>query len=197
MSRGGTRVYFGRLPRDTRERDLERFVRGFGRIREVSIKLGYGFVVCFIIRKVQFWQALKGFNINHCYVSLLPLPRNLMIQEMLTTVFMIWMEENFWERGNLESVVVPLAIVAFTSLFHVRTLIRKPFFTVKRSKKWTAHSQFLVSSLFTKVLIELFFPSCNKSFSWTCKKSVEDHGLWLQKQCSFQVITFSRSHQSS
>lgn len=43
--RGGTRVYFGRLPRDTRERDLERFVRGFGRIREVSIKLGYGFVV--------------------------------------------------------------------------------------------------------------------------------------------------------
>ena len=61
MSRGGTRVYFGRLPRDTRERDLERFVRGFGRIREVSIKLGYGFVVCFIIRKVQFCQALKGF----------------------------------------------------------------------------------------------------------------------------------------
>ncbi|KAL9969438.1 hypothetical protein ACROYT_G021655 [Oculina patagonica] len=44
MSRGGTRVYFGRLPRDTRERDLERFVRGFGRVREVSIKLGYGFV---------------------------------------------------------------------------------------------------------------------------------------------------------
>ena len=47
MSRGsgGTRVYFGRLPRDTRERDLEKFVRGFGRVREVSIKLGYGFVV--------------------------------------------------------------------------------------------------------------------------------------------------------
>lgn len=45
MSRGGTRVYFGRLPRDIRERDLERFVRGFGRVREVSIKLGYGFVV--------------------------------------------------------------------------------------------------------------------------------------------------------
>ncbi|KAJ7394256.1 hypothetical protein OS493_000058 [Desmophyllum pertusum] len=44
MSRGGTRVYFGRLPRDIRERDLERFVRGFGRVREVSIKLGYGFV---------------------------------------------------------------------------------------------------------------------------------------------------------
>ena len=47
MSRGGTRVYFGRLPRDTRERDLERFVRGFGRVREVSIKLGYGFVVSY------------------------------------------------------------------------------------------------------------------------------------------------------
>ncbi|CAH3152676.1 unnamed protein product [Porites lobata] len=44
MSRGGTRVYFGKIPRDTRERDLERFVRGFGRVREVSIKAGYGFV---------------------------------------------------------------------------------------------------------------------------------------------------------
>ncbi|XP_073259124.1 serine/arginine-rich splicing factor 5-like isoform X4 [Porites lutea] len=44
MSRGGTRVYFGKIPRDTRERDLERFVRGFGRVREISIKAGYGFV---------------------------------------------------------------------------------------------------------------------------------------------------------
>ncbi|KXJ12275.1 serine/arginine-rich splicing factor 5 [Exaiptasia diaphana] len=44
MSRGGTRVYFGRLPRDCRERDLEKFIRGYGHYREISIKLGYGFV---------------------------------------------------------------------------------------------------------------------------------------------------------
>ncbi|EDO32443.1 predicted protein [Nematostella vectensis] len=43
MSRS-TRVYFGRLPRDCRERDLEKFVRGYGRVREISMKLGYGFV---------------------------------------------------------------------------------------------------------------------------------------------------------
>lgn len=45
MSRGGTRIYLGRLARDVRERDIEKFVRGYGRVREVSIKVGYGFVV--------------------------------------------------------------------------------------------------------------------------------------------------------
>ncbi|KAK3754843.1 hypothetical protein QZH41_011328 [Actinostola sp. cb2023] len=44
MSRGGTRVYFGRLPRDVRERDIEKLIRGYGSYREISIKLGYGFV---------------------------------------------------------------------------------------------------------------------------------------------------------
>lgn len=54
MSRGGTRVYFGKIPRDTRERDLERFVRGFGRVREVSIKAGYGFVVSAEIQAIEY-----------------------------------------------------------------------------------------------------------------------------------------------
>ena len=53
MSRGGTRVYFGKIPRDTRERDLERFVRGFGRVREISIKAGYGFVVSAEIQAIE------------------------------------------------------------------------------------------------------------------------------------------------
>lgn len=42
---GGIWVYFGRFFRDIRERDLEWFVCGFGRVCEVSIKFGYGFVV--------------------------------------------------------------------------------------------------------------------------------------------------------
>lgn len=41
----GTRVYVGGLPYGTRERDLERFFRGYGRFRDVLIKNGYGFVV--------------------------------------------------------------------------------------------------------------------------------------------------------
>ncbi|KAG0418631.1 hypothetical protein HPB47_004693 [Ixodes persulcatus] len=39
-----SRVYVGRLNYDVRERDLERFFKGFGRIREISIKNGFGFV---------------------------------------------------------------------------------------------------------------------------------------------------------
>lgn len=40
----GTRVYVGGLPYGTSERDLERFFRGYGRMRDVLIKNGYGFV---------------------------------------------------------------------------------------------------------------------------------------------------------
>ena len=39
------RVFLGRLPRDARERDVEKFFRGFGRIREINLKNGFGFVV--------------------------------------------------------------------------------------------------------------------------------------------------------
>lgn len=40
----GSRVYIGGLPYGTNERDLERFFRSYGRMREVTIKSGYGFV---------------------------------------------------------------------------------------------------------------------------------------------------------
>ena len=42
----GTRVYIGGLPYRVKERDIERFFRGYGKLREVLIKNGYGFVVC-------------------------------------------------------------------------------------------------------------------------------------------------------
>lgn len=40
-----SRVYVGNLAHRTNERDLESFFRGFGRIREVIMKNGFGFVV--------------------------------------------------------------------------------------------------------------------------------------------------------
>ncbi|KAK2185751.1 hypothetical protein NP493_223g01004 [Ridgeia piscesae] len=40
----GTRVYIGRLSYHVRERDIEKFFRGYGRIREIMLKNGYGFV---------------------------------------------------------------------------------------------------------------------------------------------------------
>lgn len=41
------RVYVGHLPYSARERDVERFFRGFGRLREVNLKNGFCFVVCY------------------------------------------------------------------------------------------------------------------------------------------------------
>jgi RNA recognition motif-containing protein len=40
-----TRVYVGRLPGSVRQSDLERFFKGYGKIREITLKEGYGFVV--------------------------------------------------------------------------------------------------------------------------------------------------------
>ena len=38
------RVYIGGIPTDAWVRDLEKFFKGYGRINEVVIKNGYGFV---------------------------------------------------------------------------------------------------------------------------------------------------------
>ncbi|XP_052058127.1 serine/arginine-rich splicing factor 6-like isoform X4 [Mytilus californianus] len=40
----GTRVYIGRLSYHAREKDVERFFKGYGKIRDVMLKNGYGFV---------------------------------------------------------------------------------------------------------------------------------------------------------
>lgn len=41
----GTRVYVGRISYDVRERDIEKFFKGYGRIREILMKDGFAFVV--------------------------------------------------------------------------------------------------------------------------------------------------------
>lgn len=40
-----SRVYIGNLSSRATERDIENFFRGFGRIRDVMLKNGFGFVV--------------------------------------------------------------------------------------------------------------------------------------------------------
>jgi len=40
-----TRVYIGRLPDVARDADVVKFFKGYGRIREILLKNGYGFVV--------------------------------------------------------------------------------------------------------------------------------------------------------
>ncbi|KAJ3336380.1 hypothetical protein HDU93_002936 [Gonapodya sp. JEL0774] len=39
-----SRVYVGRLPRDTTERDLDRLFRDYGRVREINVKAGFAFI---------------------------------------------------------------------------------------------------------------------------------------------------------
>lgn len=46
MSRN--RVYVGGLSHRARERDVEQFFKGYGRLREILLKDGFGFVVSLI-----------------------------------------------------------------------------------------------------------------------------------------------------
>jgi len=39
-----SKVYLGNLSYDVRERDIEKFLKGYGRIRSISVKEGFGFV---------------------------------------------------------------------------------------------------------------------------------------------------------
>ncbi|KAJ2450840.1 hypothetical protein EV183_004016 [Coemansia sp. RSA 2336] len=39
-----SRLFVGRLPRDVRERDLERLFKGYGEIRDICLRQGFGFV---------------------------------------------------------------------------------------------------------------------------------------------------------
>ena len=83
------RVYIGRLPYQAREKDVERFFRGFGRIRDVNLKNGFGFVVSHL--KLSF---LKLF-------SPLLSGRSLTTTGMRTMQWLSYTEENYLEKGNL------------------------------------------------------------------------------------------------
>ena len=64
-----------------RESDVERFLRGYGKVRDISLKRGYGFVV----RRIWIvpWRfAMKSFFSFHgFFCDLLSLPSTFYLQE--------------------------------------------------------------------------------------------------------------------
>ena len=48
-------MYVGRVPENTREKDIERFFKGYGKLRDVLMKPGYSFVV-----KLFRWSPAKS-----------------------------------------------------------------------------------------------------------------------------------------
>lgn len=80
----GSRVYVGGLPYGVRERDLERFFKGYGRTRDILIKNGYGFVVCKFRRSINAMPA--NYHVICANVAFF-LYRNSRITEMRTTPY--------------------------------------------------------------------------------------------------------------
>ena len=58
------RLYVGKLPNSARERDLEKFFKGYGKIREVVLKAGYGFVVSKVSTIILGLMAMLHFANN-------------------------------------------------------------------------------------------------------------------------------------
>jgi len=56
------RLYIGRLSDSARDRDVERFFKGYGRLREIVLKNGYGFVVSVLKNNCQFAEIENKFN---------------------------------------------------------------------------------------------------------------------------------------
>ena len=91
---GGARVWVGNLSARANERDLENFFRGFGRLRDVMVKNGFGFVV-------YFYQFLVNYSKF----------RNLMMSGMLKTLSMNKMDVNclaneLWWNFPVENVSI-------------------------------------------------------------------------------------------
>jgi arginine/serine-rich splicing factor 4/5/6 len=57
---GGHRVYIGRLARDASKRDLEDLFKSYGKILDVTVKTGFGFVE--FAEKVDAEDAVHDFH---------------------------------------------------------------------------------------------------------------------------------------
>lgn len=77
-----SRIYIGRLSYNAREKDVDRFFRGFGRIRDINLKNGFGFVVSEAIF-LCFRNVLHFVTLGYHFAS-----RNLMTLGMLTMLCM-------------------------------------------------------------------------------------------------------------
>lgn len=97
----GCRVFIGRLSPHARERDVEKFFKGYGRIREINLKNGFGFVVsvadCFFWIMGSYMSYFFVVTTNNLWFCLL---RNLMTTEMQMTLCTSWMERNCAVKGK-------------------------------------------------------------------------------------------------
>lgn len=94
----GCRVFIGHLSPRARERDVEKFFKGYGHIREINLKNGFGFVVSATdssaSSSVRFLPvSLKGLT-RFC------VHRSLMTTEMPTTPCTSWMAKNCVVKGK-------------------------------------------------------------------------------------------------
>ncbi len=59
----GSRIFIGRLNPSAREKDVERFFKGYGKIRDIDLKRGFGFVVRFAFSG-QFNNIVKTYSMH-------------------------------------------------------------------------------------------------------------------------------------
>lgn len=97
----GCRVFIGRLSPHARERDVEKFFKGYGRIREINLKNGFGFVVSVTDHFVRIMSSDPVLLFPLTKSSFFPfLLRNLMTIEMQMMLCTSWMAKNCVVKGK-------------------------------------------------------------------------------------------------
>lgn len=93
----GCRVFIGHLSPHARERDVEKFFKGYGRIREIKLKNGFGFVVSI---SSLFCKTVVKLCVDYLYKRFSLFYRSLMTTETQTMLCMSWMEKSCVVKGN-------------------------------------------------------------------------------------------------
>lgn len=119
-----SRVYFGKLPRDCRERDLEKLAEEFGKIRDVRMLQGFAFVEFQDSRDAD--DCIRDLDntrfMGDRYISFLLTPESLLNSQRVGDVIVV-----IATTGTAETVVV---------LLHAEL---QPSTLIKESRFWDCH----------------------------------------------------------
>ncbi len=117
ITMSGCRVFIGRLSPHARERDVEKFFKGYGHIREINLKNGFGFVVS-IGAFLRVFCMRWYWNVSYCPL-LSGFHRSLTTTGTQMTQCTSWMEKSCVVRGKTKSRgVYTICLIMMIGLFH-------------------------------------------------------------------------------
>src|SRR5689334_17558264 len=103
-----SRLFIGSLAPDVTTRDVEHFFRKYGRIREIVLKTGYGFVVIFCLLSKNSLVFCKYFFLLNRTWKVLAMQKTLFTTSMAELFVVVALTSNSHDRVELVLVVIEM-----------------------------------------------------------------------------------------